>query len=128
MTNEFTAKAYRHRQAPRRQTPVAVSSPRLPAFGRLAVGSSVRAGGFRFLSNSADQRAQQQGQQRGSRRSARARSSELGRDKVWNTRAGVVTEVTSVVMNAPPRDIALAPEHPDARRTARQHQHDESER
>ncbi|MNL89322.1 hypothetical protein D3C87_2195660 [compost metagenome] len=31
--------------------------------------------------------------------------------KVWNTSAGVVTEVTSVVMNAPPKGISRLPQN-----------------
>ncbi|MNT96637.1 hypothetical protein D3C72_2387860 [compost metagenome] len=43
--------------------------------------------------------------------SANARSSRWVVTKVWNTSAGVVTEVTSVVMNAPPKGMSRLPQN-----------------
>ncbi|MOA51776.1 hypothetical protein D3C78_1749640 [compost metagenome] len=76
------------------------------------MGSNVRTGSFQILSSSAPTTAHSsRANSVAAATSASARSSSWVVTKVWNTRAGVVTEVTNVVMNAPPKGISRLPQN-----------------
>ncbi|MNT51063.1 hypothetical protein D3C72_1880120 [compost metagenome] len=113
MTKELTAKNATATDRP--ASPKAsweIGSPRLPAFGRKAVGSRLRTGSFQALSSSAQTTAHSSRASRvATATSASARSSRWVVTKVWNTRAGVVTDVTSVVMNEPPNGRPRLPQN-----------------
>ncbi|MNX90823.1 hypothetical protein D3C86_1228880 [compost metagenome] len=113
MTKELTAKNATATDRP--ASPKAsceIGSPRLPAFGRKAVGSRLRTGRFHTLSSNAQTKAHSSKAIRvATATSASARSSRWVVTKVWNTRAGVVTEVTSVVMKLPPKGRSRLPQN-----------------
>ncbi|CPL57289.1 Uncharacterised protein [Bordetella pertussis] len=78
--------------------------PRLPALGTKAVGSSVRTGRPNSRSRPAHASAQaSSASSEAPAMASSARSSSCVVTKVWNTSAGVVTVVTSMVMNVPPK-------------------------
>jgi len=113
MTNEFTAKNATATDRP--ASPKAnceIGRPRLPALGRKAVGSNVRTGSLHTFSSSAATSAHSSSASNvAAATSASARSSRWVVTKVWNTSAGVVTDVTSVVMNAPPNGMSRLPQN-----------------
>lgn len=112
MTKELTAKNATATDRP--ASPKAsceIGRPRLPALGRKAVGSSVRTGSRPSLSSKAHASAHSSSASSvAAATSASARSSRRVVTKVWNTSAGVVTEVTRVVMKAPPNGRSRLPQ------------------